>query len=61
MQGGTESSAADSRVDCDQFRQLESRHTPSTQEDLVDQNLRGMSPEARERHMQMMREKCGRR
>jgi hypothetical protein len=59
MQGGTQSSAADTRMDCDQFRQLESRRTPSTQQDLVDQNLRGMGPEARERHMKTMREKCG--
>jgi outer membrane murein-binding lipoprotein Lpp len=58
-QGGTESGTSATRSDCAQFRQLESRRTPSTQQDLVDQNLRGMTPEQREQHMKMMREKCG--
>jgi hypothetical protein len=58
-QGGTESGTSATRSDCAQFHQLESRRTPSTQQELVDQNLSGMSPEERERHMKMMREKCG--
>jgi hypothetical protein len=60
-QGSTESSTSATRFDCAQFHQLESRRTPSTQQDLVDQNRRGMSSEERERHMKMMREKCGSR
>jgi predicted component of type VI protein secretion system len=60
-QAGTESGASATRFDCAQFQQLESRRTPSTQQELVDQNLSGMSPEERERHMKMMREKCGSR
>jgi hypothetical protein len=61
MQGQTESAKADDRADCEQFHRMESRRTPSTQQDLMDQNMKRMSPEMRERHMTMMREKCGRR
>jgi hypothetical protein len=60
-QGATQSGASATRADCAQFHQLESRRTPSTQQELVDQNLRGMSREAREQHMKMMREQCGSR
>lgn len=45
-------------AECAQFHQLESQRTPSTQQELVDPT-RGMSPEQRERHMNMMRERCG--
>jgi hypothetical protein len=60
MQGKTASGASAARYDCATFHQLESRRTPSTQQELVDP-LRGMSPQERERHTAMMREKCGSR
>jgi hypothetical protein len=62
-QGGGTRGASESRRedDCELFYRAEHRHTPSTQEDLVDQNMRGMTPEMRERRIKMMREKCGRR
>jgi hypothetical protein len=56
-QGGTGMSTTSS--ECAQFHEMESRRTPSTQQELVDPNLQRMSPEQREAHMNMMREKCG--
>lgn len=56
---GTTQSAAPTARECAEFHQQESRRTPSTQLNLVDPNLSGMSPEQREQHMKMMREKCG--
>ncbi|HEX9172168.1 MAG TPA: hypothetical protein VF861_05855 [Telluria sp.] len=55
--GGTGMSPTN--AECAQFHQYESRRTPSTQQELVDPQLARMSPEERERHMNMMRERCG--
>jgi hypothetical protein len=56
-QGGMGMSATS--AECAQFHQMESRRTPSTQQELVDPQLARMSPEQREQHMNMMRERCG--
>lgn len=58
-EGQTGSGMSPDRRQCAQFHQMESRRTPTTQQELVDPQLRGMSFEQREAYMNMMREKCG--
>jgi hypothetical protein len=38
---------------------MQSSNTPSDQLDLMEQNMRRMTPAMRERHMQRMRQVCG--
>lgn len=58
-EGQTGSAMSPTRGQCAQFHQMESRRTPTTQQELVDPQLRGLTPEKREEYMNMMREKCG--
>jgi hypothetical protein len=59
MQGSTGSGGSNDRADCDQYRQMLSSNTPSDQLDLMEQNMRRMTPAMRDRHMQRMRQICG--
>jgi hypothetical protein len=59
MQGSTGSGGSNDRADCDQYRQMQSSNTSSDQLDLMEQNMRRMTPAMRERHMQRMRQVCG--
>lgn len=55
---GATGSAQGQRGMCDLHHQVMAARTREERQALLDQTMHGMSPEMRERHMQMMWERC---
>lgn len=43
---------------CDMHKNMMSARTPSEREAMMDQRMKSMSPEMRQKHLSMMEEKC---
>jgi hypothetical protein len=43
---------------CELYRSVETAKTPEDRQALIEHYMPGMSPEMRERHLQMMRQRC---
>lgn len=55
---GATGSAEGQRGMCDMHQRIMAARTREERQALLDQSMHGMSPEMRERHMQMMWERC---
>lgn len=48
----------DMKTMCDMHKKMMSSKTPAEREAMMDRNMKSMSPEMRQKHMEMMEAKC---
>jgi hypothetical protein len=58
--GGQESGMSDQEAACEMSRRITDAHTPEERQALMDQTMQGMSPEARDEQLIVMRQQCER-